>query len=982
MAILQHRIFLSHSSEDHDFCIRLINDLRQILGDNDAVWYDKRGGLYGGDDWWPRIEQEMQTRNVFIVVLSPNSVASAWVNDEIDIALRRKNLPDSARRMRIIPVLYHPCEIRPGFENHQIISFLPPKPYEVAFQEILNELGLPSALTAMPKAIEVLRTLKGHTGVVRSVVLSTDGLTLASGSSDHTIKLWNARTGQLLRTLTGHTNPVYSVAWSADGQTLASGSGDRTIRLWNVQTGQVIRTFTGHTSPVYSVAWSADGQTLASGSGDRTITLWNAQTSQDTCTLKGHTSYVQCVAWSPDGRMLASGSSDHTIKLWNVQTGQLRHTFTGHKDTVHSVAWSADGLTLASGSRDYTVRVWNAQTGQLRQTFAGHKDTVHYVAWSADGQMLASGSDNKTIKLWNVRTGQFLCNLSSHTGSVYSVVLSADGLMLASGSSDHTINIWGVKEQNMPAPHPDPDPARLPHPLTDHTDAIASVATLASSNGNHTIKVEGAQFMPATIFFCYAREDQALLNQLKTHLLPLQRQGIIEFWYDREVHAETDWEPEIKKKLDTARIILLLVSPDFMDSDYYYSKEMKQALERHQRGEARVIPIILRPVYWDEELLGKLQALPTDGKPVTNSDWRIQDKALYHVTNGISNVVAQLSAPPASSGMVPTATLRPAPQNRPAAISGDLQVTAPPLTETIEALHTLNGHTSDIYSVAFSVDGLTLASVSGSKDPTIKLWNAQTGQLLRTLEGHTGHKGTITGVAWSANGQMLASGSYDKTIKLWNTQTGQATLILKGDNGHKDAITSVAWSVDGLMLASGSIDGTIKLWNAQTGQLLRTLEGHTNYVGSVAWSANGQMLASGSIDGTIKLWHIHTGHLTLTGHKDALWSVAWSADGQMLASGSADRTIKLWNIQTGQLLRTLTGHTGVITSVAWSADGQTLASSSADQTVKLWNIQTGQLLRTLTGHTNTVYRVAWSADGQMLASGGADKTVKLWGVKQ
>src|SRR5438128_8216509 len=150
---------------------------------------------------------------------------------------------------------------------------------------------------------------------------------------------------------------------------------------------------------------------------------------------------------------------------------------------------------------------------------------------------------------------------------------------------------------------------------------------------------------------CYAHEDEALLNKLKTHLRPLQRQELIDVWHDRDISAGTEWEQEIKKHLNEAKIILLLVSPDFMDSDYCYGIEMKRALERHQRGEARVIPIILRHVYW-QAILGTLQALPTDAKPVRS--WSDVDEALFDVTEGIRKVLEQLGLPkPFSSSEVP-----------------------------------------------------------------------------------------------------------------------------------------------------------------------------------------------------------------------------------------------------------------------------------------------------------------------------------------
>src|SRR6266571_3145309 len=164
--------------------------------------------------------------------------------------------------------------------------------------------------------------------------------------------------------------------------------------------------------------------------------------------------------------------------------------------------------------------------------------------------------------------------------------------------------------------------------------------------------------MATKIFFCYAHEDEELLKKLKTHLRPLQRAGLIDVWHDRDISAGTDWEQQIKEQLNTAQIILLLVSPDFMDSDYSYDIEMQRALERHQRGEARVIPIILRPVDFEVTPFRKLQALPADAKPVMSSSWQYQDEAFVNVTQGIGKVVEEIttkSSPPPS----PTLSIEP-----------------------------------------------------------------------------------------------------------------------------------------------------------------------------------------------------------------------------------------------------------------------------------------------------------------------------------
>src|SRR5438034_5167240 len=144
------------------------------------------------------------------------------------------------------------------------------------------------------------------------------------------------------------------------------------------------------------------------------------------------------------------------------------------------------------------------------------------------------------------------------------------------------------------------------------------------------------------IFFCYAREDEVLRQGLEKQLRALRRQGVIYLWHDRNISAGTEWEREIGQHLNTARIILLLVSPDFIDSDYCYGVEMKRAMERHERGEARVIPVILRPVDTEGTPFSKLEMLPTGMKPVT--DWPNQDSAFVNIAQGIRKIVEKFPA--------------------------------------------------------------------------------------------------------------------------------------------------------------------------------------------------------------------------------------------------------------------------------------------------------------------------------------------------
>jgi TIR domain len=140
------------------------------------------------------------------------------------------------------------------------------------------------------------------------------------------------------------------------------------------------------------------------------------------------------------------------------------------------------------------------------------------------------------------------------------------------------------------------------------------------------------------IFFSYAHEDEALRDQFAMHLRPLQRQGVIKVWHDRNIKAGEEWDKEVDRHLESADIILLLISANFLASDYCYGIELQRALERHDRNEARVIPIIFRSVDWQNSLFGKLSALPTDGKPITS--WSDQDEAFTNVIRELRRVIA------------------------------------------------------------------------------------------------------------------------------------------------------------------------------------------------------------------------------------------------------------------------------------------------------------------------------------------------------
>ncbi|KAI9731430.1 MAG: hypothetical protein M1818_007820 [Claussenomyces sp. TS43310] len=326
-----------------------------------------------------------------------------------------------------------------------------------------------------------LQALEGHSSSVNSIAFSHDSKLLASASSDKTVRVWDAATGQALQTLKGHTSSVYSVTFSHDSKLLASASSDKTVQVWDAATGQALQTLEGHSSSVNSIAFSHNSKLLASASSDQTVQVWDAATSQALQTLKGHSS-VNSVAFSHDSKLLASASSDKTVQVWDAATGQALQTLKGHSSLVYSVTFSHNSKLLASASDDKTVRVWDAATGQALQTLKGHS-SFNSVAFSHNSKLLASASHNKTVQVWDAATGQVLQTLKGHSSLVNSVAFSHNSKLLASASNDKTVRVW------------DAATGQVLQTLKGHTSSVYSVTfshdskLLASVSSDKTVQV-------------------------------------------------------------------------------------------------------------------------------------------------------------------------------------------------------------------------------------------------------------------------------------------------------------------------------------------------------------------------------------------------------------------------------------------------------------------------------------------------------------
>jgi sugar lactone lactonase YvrE len=308
--------------------------------------------------------------------------------------------------------------------------------------------------------------------------------------------------------------------------------------------------------------------------------------------------------------------------------------------------------------------------------------------------------------------------------------------------------------------------------------------------------------------------------------------------------------------------------------------------------------------------------------------------------------------------------------------------------EQVGELRRLLGHRGAVTAVAFSHDGQLAASGGGLylgrgawpdwvdiDDYAVRLWDVKTGQELRRFVGHKCH---ARGLAFSPDGRLLAStGEVDQTVRVWDVAMGTELLCLRG---HNSRVIGVSFLPDGNHIVTSGHDGLLRLWDLKSGKEVRTFEGPQSPVDAMAVSSDGRRALSGSQDRTVRLWDVDNGKelRRFSGHTEWIQAVAFSPDDRRALSCSIDRSIRLWDIGTAKESGRFDGHTDIVQSVAFLPDGRRALSCSFDGTVRLWEVGTGTELHCFKNHTSAVFSIAVSSDGRYALSGSNDKTVRLW----
>jgi WD40 repeat protein len=596
----------------------------------------------------------------------------------------------------------------------------------------------------------------------------------------------------------GNESAVNQILFTPNSKYIGSTTGDGVIKVWDVATGKLIRVIV---SDALSISFTPGGDTVASGERDGTIRLWRVSTGAMIRSFNAHDLQVNSVAYAPGGRYLASGSSDNKVKWWDTYSGTLVKTFNGHSSVVNKVAVSSDGTLIASASDDFTVRLWNIASGDTLRTFKWREHVERDVVFSQDGKYIGVpagncfGSGNGCgMIIFETATGKYFRRYidSTHSGlhtlEVLTVAYSYDGTFAASGGKDKNVYLYrtGFDSVNYVKP-----------PVIRMNAAVNSIV-----------------FSPDGLYLAAGGDDKTIrLRNLATG----------------------DTTTLVDAASDVHAVAISSTGSEILSGDNFGKVWARNTSSGN----------LIRLVRTSTQPVQSLAFSPSDINQFASAgvDGRIKRWKIVEGTRIDSMPVG--------------------------------------------------GTSSSMESIAYSSDGGYILSGQALPDTGVKLWNVSSKLVTSTFNGNTGG---VAAVAFSPDGLYVASGGLDNSLRVWDRSNGTLKLVL---TDHTSQINSIAFSPDGKYLASASDDKTIRVYNFPAGTPVTTFKGHGDNVTGVAFTSDSKFVVSSSKDMTLKVWKISTEEnvYTYSEYPSPQWGVAVS--GNYVVSTTADGSTIVWNLKTG-----------------------------------------------------------------------------------
>lgn len=587
------------------------------------------------------------------------------------------------------------------------------------------------------------------------------------------------------------------------------------------------------------------------------------------------------VVLSPDGS-LALSASDRVPLLWDPDTAALIRALDGtsaHNRIVTAAALSLDSRTAATADDSGAILLWDVSTTTATRALTGHLARVNGVVFSPDGTRLASGDSDGVFILWDVAEARAVLVITGHTGSVNAIAFSADGMRVATASEDGTVRVW-----------------------------------------------DGSTGAPIGETLAVGSPVNAVVFTARLNIVTGSDDGLVRLW-------------------------------------------------NFERAE------VTTPFNVHDSLPVNALAINAAGEVVVSGGDDNRAVMIDLITSEVTNIFNGHSGPVRAVAMSGDAR-----RVLTAAADGTIRVWDSTRAEQIQRYV---GHRSNIRSRTvvgvFGPGELTI--LSGSADGTMRLWNTLNTLTVQefALAGQTSstRAATVNAVALSADGTRALSGDSNDEIILWDVASGQ---IIRTMTGHTGDVQAVTFLPDQRRAISAGADSALILWDLETGEALRQYgpqgpnsDGHNKVIFDLALNPDGSVFASASGDERILLWDVATGEIVreILDQKEAVRSIAFSPDGLSLLTSGVSGRVYLWNVADGTLIRRFEGHTSTVFDVAFSPDGRFIATGGRDFTLRLWDIASGLEIRRF--QTDEAVRsVAFSADGRQVVTGLDDSSLRTW----